>query len=186
MIRTRNFLVLLTASLVSAPLLYFSVLPTSLVRIDILPSSLNAVRILTTSTVSERESRGAVYFEFRALASNPAVKNVSIAIRPYIVREWFQAHDVTVSDGLILSTLQLGSAEYPMGKHAQFAYKLQADTNNVLSEGIIKATSESVAGGQPWLIAAIGLIASIIQVLTIVLTSGTQQVAGRSRRVKDK
>ena len=176
-----KIMVLLTAALVTAPLLYFSTSPTALVRIDVHPNSLSGVRILTTSTLIERGSRGIVYFDFRALADTQVINSVSISIRPSTIAEWFRAHDTTVSNGLILSTLQLGSTEYPIGKDARFAYKLVADPSTVLSEGTLMASSVTVAGTEPWLISAIAVLASVLQVLTVAFSRNTHAQESRFR-----
>jgi hypothetical protein len=101
---------LLTAVLVTCPLIYFSLFPVYLVHIQIHPNQSSRVRIFSTDILVEADGPTAVFFDLRAYVEAPSVSKVLLEIHPFPESTWYPQSHYTVSDGFILGTTQLGSS----------------------------------------------------------------------------
>ena len=167
----RNYIVLATALLVTAPLLYLALTPINLINIQVRPLQNNAVRILSADTVIRSNTMSTVFFDFRALIEDPAITKVKLSIRPSAVSAWFQQVDYDVSNGFVLGTAQLGSIDYPVKRTERYSYRLEAADGTLLSDGQIDVVVDRIAGGETWLIAGIGIFSALLQILSMFLES---------------
>lgn len=164
--------VLLTGLLVTIPLWAMVSWQTGIVNIDVRPLTLDGVRLLTTAASASRDGNRVVYFDLIAAIQDVNVATVGVFLRPGPTGDWVRSNEANVSAGLIVATVQLGSAQYPIGGRTDFSFKLVAEPDETgngrtVTTGTIVATPESRASTDPWLVAAIGMLASVIQLLTL-------------------
>lgn len=166
MICKRKYVVIATALFVTAPLLYLALKPINLINVQVRPLHNNAVRILSADTVVRSDNTNVVFFEFRALVEDESIKEVKLSIRASGEPIYNEQQKPHVSNGFVLVTAQLGSTEYPIRQTEDYNYLLMKDDNNILSEGRINVQVEQIAGSETWLIAGIGIFASLLQILS--------------------
>lgn len=167
----RNHIVFITALIVTVPLLIFAFSPIYLIHVKCNPQSLNSVQILSLDTIIRSETKSIVYFDFKAFIvdQSQSISKVNLFIRPSSIPTWVQQMDYLVTNSYIIGTAQLGSENFPVIKNEHYLYRLIAENGTLLSDGTIDATVDKISGGDSWLIAVIGILASVLQIVSIFI-----------------
>ena len=165
----RTYLVLATALLVTGPLLYLALSPINLINIEVRPLQSKGARILSADIVIRSKTASIIFFDFRALVESPSTAKVKLSIRPSSESTWYQQTEYDVRDSFVLGTAQLGSKDYPVKHTEHYSYRLEAPDGTLLSDGRIEAAVDQIAGGEGWVLAGIGLFASLLQILSTFL-----------------
>jgi hypothetical protein len=157
----------MTAGLVTGPLVWLSLMPVLLVVVEVRPRSENGARVLSTTTLLRTDGSGPAFLDIRALLDDENVSAVDLALRPALEDHFYSQSSLSVSGRLALGTAQLGSSEWPLRRDEQFTYRLSAN-GSIVSEGEITTTVYRIAGSDPRVIAGIGILASLMQILGAV------------------
>lgn len=78
----RPVYILLTAVLISAPLLYFASIPMVLVRVLMNSEKNDNIKVLSTEQLTEADGEGKAFVHFKAILSDPNTTLVYLKIRP--------------------------------------------------------------------------------------------------------
>lgn len=167
---SRSLLLCFTALLVTLPLLYLALNPVYIVHINIQPNILKGIQLTCKDIITQPDGNGVVYFDVRGNIQDRSLTKVQMLIRPYPENKRYPlSADFTVSDGYLIGTAQLGSSEWPVYKDEKYTFQIKTIDGVLLSEGNLLATVKPIAGGDRWLIIGIGLLASILQILSIFI-----------------
>lgn len=159
-----------TALLVSAPLIYLSVRPAYFVDIFVQPDSEAQAQVLSRRILARADDNGVVFFDFRAVVESPLISRVFLEIRPAAEPNYYpQWKDgVPVVKRVASGVAQLGSPKWPLHQDEQYMFRLVDPNRAPLVEGAVTANAHAVSGASPWLLAAIGLVASVVQLLSVL------------------
>ena len=174
MISYRRVILLAVVILVTIPLIYFSLQPVYLVKIYIQPRKQDEVKLARSKIETYQEGRGPIYFDVDGYVDDKAIGKTFLSVRPASESEWyFNKEGFPVTDGAFLGTVQLGSATWPLTQDTNYSYKFTSLNQNgpILGEGEIDAHVRPLSSANPVLIAVIGLVASILQIILSVLAN---------------
>ncbi len=171
MISYRNLAVVATVILVTLPLLYFSLRPVYMVDISIQPTILRGVMLFSRNIHTKPNNNGVVFFDVDGYVENPSISRVMFSLKPASDRIWYAQGEYEVSKGIFLGTAQLGSEEWPVRHDEQQSFRLISSDSTLLSQGNLFTRVQPVAGADQWLIAAIGLLASVLQILSFFFSN---------------
>jgi hypothetical protein len=181
-VRSSLFLwTLVVAVFVTAPLVYVASKPVRVVEVSIQPEDDSAAHVLSRGIVS-RSFGGPVFFDFRADVRDQSIERVALQIRPNnepTFRTQDPPNGYPVDGGIARGTAQLGSTGAPLEHDEQYSFRLvrlsggspPTPGTGVLAEGRILARVAEVAGPDRLMIAAIGVLASIIAILQAFVTA---------------
>jgi hypothetical protein len=154
----------LFAVMVTGPLLYWASHPVRLVEVYLQP--LQGGRVLLPRTVAITRSNGRVaYVDWYGETLDSTLERVTLEVHPEAHPTFIQVGTYDVHNGEVRGVLPLGSQEWPLVEDARYSFKLVDLGGRVVLEGRILADVTTVAGGDQAAIAAIGLLASVIQIL---------------------
>ena len=161
-LQSAGFWLLVVPVLVTAPLVYSVLTAPRIVEVIISPSSEDKVRI-SPKSVYTKATDGAAYFDFSAELRDESAAEVLLRIRPVEIRESFDTRCIT-QDWHVRCLTQLGSAQWPLSATHDYSFQLvRIDSDQVLTEGRIVARVDAITAEPPWLIVAVGVLASVIQ-----------------------
>lgn len=176
------FWLLIVAVCVSLPLLYYAFDPISLVQVWVIPNSDDRARILTKETTTRSHGAEAI-LELQAELEDPTVNAVSLQIRPVETSTLF-SQSCSVTNGLVRCVVQIGSKEWPINDDHEYAFQLlKTDDNSFLADGKILARVSKIAGGNRWIVMAIGVMASVTRLLELVVRSFAARSHERSAAI---
>ena len=161
------------------PSFYLSARPVYLIDILVQPISESQVYVLSKRALTRAGSNGVAFFDFRALLVDPSkVDRVFLEIRPASERTYYPQWEdgATVVNGLVSGVAQLGAPQWPLHQDEQYEFRLLDQTKAHLVEGTIIARANAISGTSPWLLAAIGLVASIVQLLSVLWPWGDRHL----------
>lgn len=175
--RIRNAAIGATALLVTAPLVWFGLAPIYIVQILIQPTAEIEAQVLAKEVLTQQGSGGVVFFDFAARLKDSAIERVVLEIRPEAERTFYRQGDgYRVDDGVATGVAQLGSPEWPLKRDERYTFRLVVPPNRSILDGKIIAKVHPVAGGSPALVVAIGVLASVLQVLSVFAPRPTRSV----------
>jgi hypothetical protein len=179
----RNLAILGTALLVTSPLCCFGLRPTLLVEVLVEPTSGSQGQAVTRRVVTQPDSNGVVFWELRVQLPKPA-QDVQLELRPETERRFYrQSPGVPLSDGVLAFVVQLGSPEWPVRDDQRYSFRFMSSDGESLLDGEVLARVRPIAGSTPWVVASIGLLASVLQILASVAVSAT---GGRPTTTSDR
>jgi hypothetical protein len=150
--------------MVTGPLLYWASHPLRVVEVYLQP--LPGGRIVLPRTVAVTRSDGRVaYVDWYGETLDNTIERVTLEIHPDTHPTFIQVGTYDVRNGEVRGVLPLGSQEWPLVEDARYTFRLVDSNGRVVLEGRILADVTTVAGGDQSAIAAIGLLASVIQIL---------------------
>lgn len=158
--------ILVMALLVTAPLLWFSWRPLYLVEVLIQPTSEARGQILVRQILTKADGNGVVFFDFRALVGSDVGEFLFLEIRPAAEAKFYRQGDgYRVVDRIVSGVAQLGHPDWPVHQDEKYTFRLVATGGIPLLDGTILAKAHPISGTSPWVLAAIGLLASVIEIL---------------------
>lgn len=168
-----KIIVIAAAAFVTAPLLYYAMHPVHIVHIFMQPKILNGMTLFSNKIITRPDSNGIVFFDMDGYIEDPSIIRIIISIKPCSKPDWYEGNYSKVPRGIFLGTARLGTAQWPVtnDEESEYSYKLVSSDGILLSQGNILARVETVAGGNQLLIVAIGLLASVLQILSLLLFS---------------
>lgn len=161
-------LLALTVALVTAPLAVLALRPMQLTVVAVRPNESGTVRMLTSDVLVRQDVPGAVFFDLRARLAPAGTRTVTVEVRPSEVGKWYTQLPAPVDDGFMVATVQLGSADAPLTKDEWYAYRLRDQKGAVVADGRIAASVYRIAGADRWIVGTIGLVASVLQLVSFV------------------
>jgi hypothetical protein len=172
-----TFGMLATGILVTAPLLWYASRPVRLVEIHLVPSYAPSAQI-PCKTITTRTHGGPAFFDFTVENIAPEVHKVTLQVTPESNKASFkQSDDYPVENGRASGRAQLGSDAAPISHDEGYSFRLSdKDVDATLVAGSIFARVDEVASPSPWMLGALGTLASMIQVLSSI-SRGRQQQA---------
>jgi hypothetical protein len=164
-LRTLGRGTLATAVLVTVPLMALALRPVKIVEIDLAPSLIRSGHLpCTAATTRVRSGPGFFQFVVEGLAAD--VRKVRLHITPDGIKESFPQDDYVVQEGRASGRAQLGSDKYPLSQDERYMFRLtDADSDTTLMEGTVLVRVEELAGPAPSILALIGALASVIQIV---------------------
>ncbi len=174
MISYRRVIMLAVVILVTIPLIYFSLEPVYLVKIYMQPRKQDGVKFTSNKIETYQEGRGPVYFDVDGYVDDKTIEKAFFSVRPANESEWYTLKEgFQVKDGFFLGTVQLGSAQWPVTQDADYSYKFTSLNRQgpILGEGDIDVHVRPLSSANPLLIAGIGVVASILQIILSILAS---------------
>lgn len=166
-IPNRNELALLaTLAVVSAPLLFVGLRPAYLVTISIQPRSEAQLQVLCKESLTRVDGAGVAFFDFLASTDLPTGGRLQLMIRPVVDPEFhIQRILYPIDGGMVAGVAQLGSRDYPLRQDESYTFRVVDTAGRAVLDGHISARVHPVLGASQWLIVAIGILASVIQIL---------------------
>ncbi len=174
---SRPIYILLTAMLITLPLFYFSLKPKLFVRVLINSEKNDNITILTTDQLTEADGEGKAFGHFKAIVSDMSINLVYLKIRPVAEEKYYiQGDGYWVDNGLVINTFQLGSKEYPIRKNESYYYKIEDQSGRTLSHGQISSEARQTVGVESELLAFLGILALVLQILSVFLGKDRQAI----------
>lgn len=153
-----------TGVFVTMPLLWYAWMPVRLVEIHLVPNFAPSAQI-ACKTITTRTYGGPAFFDFTVENLGLQVREVRLGITPETLKESFNV-DYIAEDGRASGRAQLGSIAAPISHDEGYTFRLSdKEANTTLASGSIFARVDEVASPSPWMLAALGTIASVIQIL---------------------
>jgi hypothetical protein len=167
MFKTKTFWVLLTALLITMPLMYFSIRPVYLVEVVTQPTSEARAQVLSKQVLTRPDGNGVIFFDFRALVGSASGERLYLEIRPDTEPTFYRQGDgYRIINGVAEGVAQLNSPKWPVHQDENYTFRLIDASGAPWLEGAILARVHALSGTAPWLIGAIGLLASVLQILS--------------------
>jgi hypothetical protein len=164
-LRTLGRGTLATAVLVTVPLMALALQPVKIVEIDLAPSLIRSGHLPCT-VATTRVRSGPAFFQFVVEGLAADVHKVRLHITPDGIKESFPQDDYPVQDGRASGRAQLASDQYPLSQDERYMFRLtDADSDATLMEGTVLVGVEELAGPAPSILALIGVLASVIQIV---------------------
>lgn len=166
-IPNRNKLALLaTLAAVSAPLLVVGLRPAYLATVSIQPRSEAQLQVLSKESLTRVDGAGVAFFDFLASTDLPTGGMLQLLIRPVADPEFHpQRNSYPIDGGMVEGVAELGSRDYPLRQDEDYAFRVvDSDGKSVLA-GHIFASVHPILDASQWLIVAIGILASVIQIV---------------------
>jgi hypothetical protein len=175
---TRVLWTLLVAGAITTPLVWTAVRGQRLVEIYVLPASEDAVRITCKSLIA-RTTDGVASFDFCAEVVDPRVKDVVLSIRRAQDLNFRDQEGFPTQDGHVHGVVHLGLTGAPLTGDETDAFRLvDRSGGDVLLDGQIVARVSELVEGPRWFILAIGLLASIIQIVQTLIAKSSRPSHG--------
>jgi len=166
MARLSRWALLGTGVLVTLPLLWFGLRPEYMVQVIVQPSSEVEAQIISKEVWTVADGNGIVFFDFKAIVASQASDMLILEIRPAAEREYRrQGNGYRVVRGILAGVAQLGAADWPVHQDEQYAFRLVTGNAAVVLDGRMLAKVYPRSTLNPWIMAAIGALASVLEVL---------------------
>ena len=169
--RFRHIIILAAAMMITISLVWFAFSSANLILIQIKPQFQGSgIHVLSTDTLLRSSHPSEVYIDIRAFLEDESISTLKLYIRPFVTPNWYYQGENDVSEGFASATAQLGSPAFPVTGSEQYTYRLTSADGTLLSEGEIATSVEQVAGSERWIIICIGIFASVIQIVSLVVS----------------
>lgn len=158
-------------------LFYSSHFATYVVQISVEPRSSPGIEMRRDKVIVFSNGEEAIFFDIAGDLYDSVISKVSLSLRDPKRGEFEKQENLNVSGGHFLRTVQFGSADNPITSDQNYPYIIDSgDDNSRLSEGNIQLQVKGIISGisQLWMniIAGIGLLASVLQVIMFLRTEG--------------
>ncbi len=84
-----------------------------------------------------------------------------------------QGSGYRVDNSLAINTFQLGSKKYPVRKNESYYYRIEDQNGRILSHGQISSEARQAVGAENKLLAFLGILALVLQILSVFLGKDT-------------
>ena len=167
-VRTQAIVLLVSASVTALLLLWFVARPARLATVRLVPVSMEGLRYLSSATTA-RSSSGVVRCEFFGFARDSLDASVRLEVNPEQEDAWYEQAPPQLEGQLIVLRFQLGSQRWHLGSSQHYSFRLMEHNDRLLAEGAVEVAQQRIMGTDNWLILAIGLLASVLQVAEAVM-----------------
>lgn len=164
----RNKIALLaTALFVTLPLVVLSFDSKYLAAISLQPVSEEKAQVPCKSTLTEVDGSGRAFFDFRSTVLGAVDEVLFLEIRAIAERDYRRQGDgyKVVRGGMVSGIAELGSIEWPLRGDEEYRFRLVDGRGSSVLDGTILARVYSVDRPQRSAVVAIGVLASILQIL---------------------
>jgi hypothetical protein len=163
----RNKIALLaTVAVVSVPLVAVGLRPGYLVAISIQPRSEEQLRVLCKESLTPIDGSGVAFFDFRASTNLPTGGKLQLQIRPDADPTFHQQrYSYSIDNGMVAGVAELGSVDWPLLQDEGYTFRVIDANGSSVLDGRIVARAHPLLNANQWLIIAVGVLASVIQIV---------------------
>lgn len=171
----RQASILGTVVLVTAPLLFLSARPVYLAEIMIANSAAQSVQVLSTGRLAQVGGSGVASVDLEIVLRAPYPSALRLELRPNAEAIWYEQGSSDPNyEGLVRFVARYGSENSPLYQTERYTMRLLDPAGSVVWQAESVAVVRAIAGGDRFLVAAIGLIASALQIAAFVLPGSTR------------
>jgi len=165
----RNKLALLATMLaVSVPLIFLGLRPGHIVAISIQPRNEGQLRVLCRERLTPVSGAGVAFFDFQASSDLPSGNRLQLQIRPDAEPNFYpQRQPYVVDNGIVTGVAELGSRDWPLKQDESFTFRVVDASGKSVLDGRIEARVQPTLNVNHWIIIAIGVFASVIQIVVV-------------------
>ena len=173
-LRYRKSLILAMAVFITLLLVYFLLSPTRLVRIWVHQGEHHGITLYTRQVITSVD-HGAVSFEIDGQLEDARVSPVTLSIRAPRIGAYFnQAEGYAVMEKRFFVTVHLCSQNSPLVPDEPYIFMVLSRQGKPIAEGDILAHVYLVAAPSSWFFGALGVLASVLQVILFFFTVPTK------------
>src|SRR5262245_45979174 len=181
MLDRNKYALLGTALFITFPLIIFGVRAKYLVAVAFQPKSETDAQILCKDTLTEVDGAGIAHLDFCVLLPSSNAP-LFLEVRPVPEGRYYrQEGEYKTARGTACGVMRLGSQQWPLHQNEEYAFRLVDQKGATTLDGTIIARVHSVAGVPHWVLLAIGVLASVLQILAAFRRREPPNAGPRSR-----